>query len=177
MSRQFWSECLAWSTADGTAVANTTTETILMPNVIIPANFMQDGRLLEGKMMGKLSTTGTPTMTWAIRYGDVSGTLLATSEAITMGSGVTTVNWELNFTIQTRSNGATGSLFTSGNLMVHTAAGTVLSNVLSVSGYDAPAAVTVNLTTDWALAVTGDWSAASASNTITAMHYHLSALN
>lgn len=177
MSRQFWQEVLAWATADGTAVANTTTETIIFPNVTIPANYMADGRVLRLRAFGKLSTTATPTMTWALRWGGVSGTLLATSEAITMGSGVTNVNWSLEALIQTRANGSSGSLLVMGELSVHTAAGTVLANVLGVSGYDAPAAVTVDLTADTALALTADWSAASASNTLTGMLYTIEALN
>lgn len=177
MSRQFWQEALTWVTADGTAVANTTTETIIFPNVTVPANYMADSRILRLRAFGKLSTTATPTMTWALRWGGVSGTLLATSEAITMGSGVTTVNWSIEAFIQTRSNGATGSLLVMGDLAVHSAAGTVLSNVFGVSGYDAPAAVTVDLTADTALSLTADWSAASASNTLTGMLYTIESLN
>jgi hypothetical protein len=177
MSRQFWSEALAWSTADGTAVANTTTETIIFPNITIPANYMQDGRVLRLRAFGKLSTTGTPTMTFAIRWGGVSDTLLATTEAITMGSGVTNANWDLEAYIQTRSNGATGSLFVMGTANVHTASTTVASNVFSVSGFDAPAAVTVDLTTDKALSLTADWSAQSASNTLTGHIYVVEGLN
>jgi hypothetical protein len=47
MSRQFWNETLTWAVANGVAVANTTTETILFPSVTIPANFLQDGRVLR----------------------------------------------------------------------------------------------------------------------------------
>lgn len=177
MSRQFWSEAIAWAVADGTAVANTTTETIIFPNVTIPANYMQDGRVLRIKAFGKLSTTGTPTMTFAIRWGGVSGTVLATSEAITQGSGVTNVNWSLEAYIQTRSNGATGSLLVFGDLVIHSSSTAVLQNVFSVSGFDAPAAVTVDLTADTALSLTADWSAASASNTLTGMLYVGESLN
>ena len=177
MSRQMWTEALAWAVADGTAVADTTTETIIFPNITIPANYMQDGRVLRLRAFGKLSTTGTPTMTWAIRWGGVSGTVLATTEAITMGSGVANVNWSIDAMLQTRSNGATGTLLVMGNVHVHTAAGTVLSNVFGVSGYDAPAAVAVDLTADTAMSLTADWSAASASNTLTGMLYTLEALN
>jgi hypothetical protein len=116
-------------------------------------------------------------MTFAVRWGGVSGTLLATTEAITNGSGVTNVNWDAEIYIQTRANGATGSLLVWGVARVHTAAGTVVSNVFGVSGYDAPAAVTADLTADAALSFTGDWSASSASNTIQAMGYVLEALN
>lgn len=171
MSRQFWAELIAWTVVDGTAVANTTTETIIFPNVNIPGNYMQDGRTIRMTSAGKLSTTATPTMTWAIRWGGVGGTLIATTEAITMGSGVTNVNWWLDAIIVTRTNGSTGTVLVMGFLAVHTAAGTVLTNVFGVSGFDAPAAVTVDLTTAAGidLALTADWSAASASNTLTGL--------
>jgi len=177
MSRQYWSETLSWATADGTAIASTTDETIIFPNVVIPANFLQDGRVLRIIAFGKLSTTGTPTITFAVRWGGVAGTLLATTEAITNGSGVTNVNWKLEIYIQTRVNGSSGSLFTFGDCHLHTAATTVAQNIFSVSGYDAPAAVTVDLTADTALSLTADWSANSASNTLTGHFYTIEALN
>jgi hypothetical protein len=177
MSRQSWQELLTWATADGAAIHTTTTETIIFPNILIPANYMSDGRVLEGYAAGKLSTTGTPTITFAIRWGGVAGTLLATTEAITNGSGVTNVMWEVRFIIQTRANGATGSLFVTGSADVHTAAATVVRNVFSVSGFDAPAAVTADLTADTALSLTADWSASSASNTLTGHVYTLKSLN
>jgi hypothetical protein len=177
LSRQYFQETLWAATADGTAVANTTTETIIFPDISIPANYMQDGRTIRIKAAGKLSTTATPTMTWAIRWGGVGGTVLATTEAITMGSGVTNVNWDLEAIIQTRSNGATGTLLVIGAVRVHTAAGTVLVNVFGVSGFDAPAAVTVDLTATTNLSLTADWSAASASNTLTGMIYTGESLN
>ncbi len=177
MSRQYWSEGLTWATSSGTAIADTTTETIIFPNVTIPANYMQDGRALRLRLFGKLSTTGTPTMTFAIRWGGVSGTVLATTEAITMGSGVANVNWELDAVIQTQTNGATGTLLVMGEAKVHTSSTAVAQNVFGVSGYDAPAAVTVDLTADTALSVTADWSAQSASNTLTGMIYHIEAIN
>jgi len=177
MSRQFWGETLAWATADGTAVANTTTETIIFPNITVPANYLQDGRVLRLKAFGKLSTAGTPTITFAIRFGGVSGTLLATTEAITNGSGVSNVNWSIEALIQVRSNGSSGTLLVMGEAKVHTSSTAVSQNVFSVSGYDAPAAVTVDLTADTALSITADWSAASASNTLTGLIYTLEALN
>lgn len=176
-SRQYWSELIAWTTSDGTAVHTTTTEAILFPNITIPANYMQDGRVLRITAAGKLSTTSTPTMTWALRWNGVAGTILATSEAITMGSGVSNVNWRLQGELQTRTNGATGTLLFIGSLLVHTSSTAVSANVFSVSGYDAPAAVTVDLTADTPLSLTGDWSANSSSNTITGMNYYIESLN
>ena len=157
--------------ADGTAVANTTTETVIFPasSFVISANFMNRHRALGFECYGKLSTTGTPTMTWTVRWGGVAGTIIGISEAITMGSGVSNVNWSLKGMIQSRSNGASGTLLCFGEVKVHTAAGTVLQNVLSVSGYDAPAVVTIDHTAAADLAFTADWSAADAANTLTGM--------
>ena len=177
MSRQTWIESLSWATADGTAIHTTTTETIIFPNIVIPANYMQDGRTLRMRAFGKLSTTGTPTGTWAIRWGGVAGTLLATTEAITLGNGVTNVNWALEAYIQTRTNGSSGTLLVMGELQVHTTSTASSPNVFGVSGFDAPAAVTVDLTADTALSLTFDWSANSASNTLTGMIYNVETLN
>lgn len=177
MSRQYWSECIAWATQDGTAIANTTTEAIIFPNITIPANYLQDGRVLRLRAFGKLSTTGTPTMTFAVRLGGVSGTLLATTEALTMGSGVTNVNFSLEVYIQTRSNGSSGTVLAFGEGQVHTSSTAVLGTTFSISGFDAPASATVDLTADQALSITADWSAASASNTLTGMLYTVESMN
>lgn len=175
--RQSWNEALAWATADGTAIASTTTETIIFPDVTIPANFMQDGQCLELKAAGKLSTTGTPTITFAIRWGGVAGTLLATTEAITNASGAANVGWWLEAVIQTRANGATGTLFVMGKVIVNLTASTVVVGVFGVSGFDAPAGVTADLSIDKALSLTADWSASSASNTLTGHIYTVKSIN
>lgn len=177
MSRQYFQETLAVATQDGTAVANTTTETAIFPAFVLPANYMQDGRLLRLRAFGKLSTTATPTITFAIRWGGAAGTLLATTEPLTMGSGVANVNWEVEALIHVRSNGSSGTLLVMGTCRVHTAAGTVLVNVFGVSGFDAPAVVTANLTQDTDLALTADWSAASSSNTLTGLLFLVESLN
>lgn len=177
MARQFWQETISYTTSDGTAVANTTTETIIFPNVTIPANYMQDGRVLRLRAFGKLSTTGTPTITFAVRWGGVAGTLLATTEAITCASGAANTGWSLEVLIQTRSNGSSGTLLVMGDAVVNLTASTHTSGTFGVSGFDAPAAVSVDLTADTALSLTADWSAASASNTLTGMIYSIESLN
>lgn len=177
MSRQYWAEGLTWATSDGTAVANTTTETIIFPNVTVPANYMQDGRTLRLTAYGKLSTTGTPTITFAIRWGGVTGTVLATTEAITCASGASNTMWFVQAYITTRTNGATGTLFVTGNTTVNLTSSTQTSQVFGVSGFDAPAAVTVDLTADTALSLTADWSAQDAANTLTGNQYYIESIN
>lgn len=188
MSKQLWSEPLAWATADGAAVANTTTETIVFPNVTLAANYMQDGRFLRLRAAGRWSNvvTAVPTVTWRIRWGGVGGTVLAASGAITTPATATTnALWDMVATIQTRANGATGSLFCILKiLMCEDAAptfGTVTNyGVVSLggsAGVATPAAVTVDLTADTALSFTAQWSAASVSNTLQGHLYDIETKN
>ena len=186
MSRQFWTEALAWSTTDGTAVANTTTETIGFPNVTIPANYMQDGRQLVVEAWGKFSTTtGPPTLRFRLRWGGVSGTVLADSGTITTIASVTNAIWTVRIRLTTRANGASGSLFAIGEAMLYGAVAPTVGSAtgapgiaaMSSGGITAPAATTVDLTSDTALSITVAWSAASASNTLTGHNYYLDAPN
>lgn len=177
MSRQSWQELIGWATSDGAAVANTATETVIYPDITLPGGYQNDGRVLRLTVFGKLSTTGTPTMTFALRWGGVAGTLLATSEAITNGSGVTNVSWGVQLTLQVRSNGSSGSILAVGAAEIHTAAGTLVRGLMGVSGYDAPAPVTVDLSTDQALSITAKWGTANASNTLTGLLWLLESLN
>lgn len=185
MSRQMWVESLAWATASGTAVANTTTETILFPNVTIPANYMQDGRCLRIRAFGQYSTTATPTMIFGLRWGGVAGTLLCKTAACTTPSGVTAACWDLDIFATVRSNGASGTIMANGLARVFAAvAGTVASATgeglvtpMTNGGVVTPAVATVDLTADTALSLTLTWSAASASNTATGLNYLVEALN
>jgi hypothetical protein len=185
MSRQFWMETLVWATASGTAVANTTTETILMPNVTIPANYQQDGRSLHIIMYGQYSTTGTPTMLFGCRWGGVTGTLMAKSAAITSGSTVTAGLFEIELYVTTRSNGSSGTMMTNGMATVSSATapsvgsatGAAAVSAMTAGGIITPAVSTQDQTSDTALALTLTWGAASASNTATGLQLFIESLN
>lgn len=185
MPRQYWNETVSWAVADGTAIANTTTETIIFPNITIPANFMQDGRVLRLTAYGRHSTTATPTVTFRIRWGGVAGTVLAASGAITAGSAVTAAIWKVEAVLQVRSNGSSGTIFTVGTARLGEDAASTVGSATNAAGDDfmgsagvaTPAAVTVDLTADTALSITATWSAASASNTLTGHVYLVEALN
>lgn len=185
MSRQTWSESLAWATASGTAVANSTTETILFPNVTIPANYLADGRILRLRLFGGYGTTGTPTLTFTLRWGGVSGTVMAKSGAITTGSGVgggasMTALWAIEIIIQVRSNGSSGTLMSNGEISLYTtgtAAGSNFPLASGSTGGTTPAVATVDLTADTALSITGLWGTANAANSIQGHNYTLESLN
>lgn len=185
MSRQFWAETLAWATADGTAIANTTTETIIFPNITIPANYLQDGRVLRVSAFGRHSTTATPTLTFRLRWGGVSGTVIAASGGMTAGSAVTAAMWKVEVLIQVRTNGATGTVFATGEAIIAEDAATTVGSATNApahsfmgsAGVATPAAATVDLTVDTALSITAQWGTASASNTLTGHNYLVESLN
>lgn len=188
MSRQYWEEALAWITSDATAVANTVTETILVPNVTVPGNLLQDGRFLIVRGYGKYGTTGTPTLTFTIRLGGVSGTVLAKSAAMVLASGEgggasMTAPFSFEAIIQCRVNGSSGKLMTNGDVTMHAdaaaTAGTVTNYGMKVpltsgsTGGSTPAEVTADLTADAALSVTVTWGTANAANSIQCQQYYV----
>jgi hypothetical protein len=184
VSRQYWAETITWATSSGTAVANTTTETILFPNITIPANYMQDGRTLRLRVFGQYSTTATPTIIFTLRWGGVAGTVLCKTAAVTLPT-VTAAAWDLDIILTTRSNGSTGTVMANGHASVFagvaptvaSSTGAAADTPLTAGGVLTPAAVTVDLTADTALSITGTWSAASASNTTTGLNYTIESMN
>lgn len=186
-SRQFWMECIAWATADGTAIASSTTETILFPNVTIPANYMSDGREVRLRLEGKYSTLGSGTVShvYSIRWGGVAGTLLTKTGTVTLLISMTNALFEIEAKLQTRSNGSSGSIMANGVARafggtaptIGSATGAPAIAPLTNGGQTVPAAVTVDLTADTALSVTLTHGANSASNTATGLQYTLDSSN
>lgn len=193
MSKQYWNETLSWATAAGTAIASSTTETILFPNVTIPANYLQDGRCLRIRAFGAYgTTTGPPNLTFALRWGGVAGTVLAKTGAIpttasTGGGASMTALWELEILVQVRSNGSAGTAFTNGSVILYTATvptgGTVTNYgmpaaiVSGSTGGSTPVAVTCDFTADTALSLTALWGTSNAANSIRGDQYTIEALN
>jgi len=185
MSRQFWGEAVQWVTAAGATVANTTSETILFPNVTIPANYLQDGRVLRMSISGAYGTTSTPTITFRVRWGGVVGTVLAATGAYTTGSGVgggasMTALFTMDILLQVRSNGASGTLFTNGEAALYTtgtASGADMPLVSGSTGGTTPVAVSADLTADTALSITVQWGTANSANSIRGDQYVIEALN
>lgn len=182
MSRQFWNETLTWSVANGATISNTTTETILFPNVTIPANFLQDGRVLRLTAQGKLSNivTSPGNITFALRWGGVAGTILCQTSAINLNTTAQTdIMFRITIELVVRGNGSSGSLLAMG--LVDLAFKSVIQpefmGSAGGSSGNTPAAVTVDLTADTALALTAKFSVANSGNAITGMNYLLEALN
>lgn len=165
---------MAWSSllntpagGAGAAYANSTTATDVSPapQFTLPANFLQIGSALRFEAFGVLSTTGTPTMNLGIYYGGVAGVALATTGAITQGSGVTNVPWRVSLLTLVRSIGASGTAMSHGN----TYFGSSVSALSAEVPMPATALATVSIDTTAAkvLSLGATWGTANASNTLT----------
>jgi hypothetical protein len=186
-SRQYWQEVMAWAVNNGTAVANTVTETIIFPDITIPGGYMQDGRALAARVMGQHSTlgSGTVTLTFRFKWGGVSGTLICGTGAIVTLISAAAWMWAIDVELQTKLNGATGTIEANGEVKVWSgtvptvgsATGAPAVSPMTAGGQTTPAAVTLDLTSDTALSVTVQHGAASASNTLTGRQYTLKSLN
>lgn len=198
MSRQSWVETIAVATAAGTAVANTTTETILFPNITIPANYLADGRTMSLRASGMWSTTtGSPTMTFNLRAGvAVTGVQLCTTAAIiTPATAISLAAWDLDIIITVRTNGATAALMAFGRAIMFAGVAPTISSSATGSSFtgtgvaattpmtnngvlfSGAGTATVDATGDQPLALCAKWSANSASNTITGTNYALRSEN
>lgn len=184
MSRQFWSETITWATASGTSVSTAAVETILFPNVTIPANYMQDGRCLRIRAFGQWTTTAsTPTMIFGVRWGGVAGTLICKTAAITTVASVTAAGWDLDFVLQVRSNGATGTVMGNGTCNMFAGVATTIASAtgnaavtpLMNGGTITPANATLDLTADTALSLTGITSTTAL--TIVGLNYTIESMN
>lgn len=174
MSSQLFAAATHWTEADGTAVANTTTATILHPNFPIPAYALRAGSVLRYVARGKISAISAATMRFRLLFGGAGGTVIWDSGAITTNSP-TNAPWKVEVDIIVRSSGASGSVFAMGEGSIGSAAAPTVASATGApgiayggsAGVSAPAAVTYDLVSaGFDLALTGTWSAASASNSI-----------
>jgi hypothetical protein len=171
---QTWVELLDAIIADGTQISNSTTETIVCPDFSIPARHSAPGRMYQIEAFGVLSNVVTTpgTVTFRVRWGGVSGTVLVASAALALDTTAhTNFGWYLKVSIVCRSAGATGTFMTGGHVqlgdtLVSTAAN-LLPTVLPASGN---AAVTVDTTTAKDLSLTAQFSVATSPTNLTAQH-------
>lgn len=188
MSRQFWAEPIAWGPgADGTSINTSAVETLIFPNITFGGNYMQDGRLIRVRAMGKHSTlgSGTVTLVFRVRWGGLAGTLLCATGTIVQVISLSNALWDLDVLCQVRINGATGKIEANGTARVFggtaptigSATGAPAIGPLTAGGQTAPAEVTVDLTADTAFAITVQMGASSASNIVMGLNYLVESLN
>lgn len=152
-------ELLSKNTADSSAIENTTTETAFSLTATIPsAKIGELGRTFLVIATGLLSSTGTPTLRIKLKGGS-SGTInFWDSAALAVGSSVTDRPWSMVWGITNRLAGATGTVHVT-NVYSRIDARSSNSGERDITSY--------NTTNDCVLTITAQWSAASASNTVT----------
>lgn len=184
MSRQTFNESKAVLTSDATAVGNSTTETIIVPDYTFPAGEFNTGVLYRAKLYGVISNvvTATPTITFRVRIGTttLSATWVSASGALVCNATANTnLTWHAEFQLVCRTAGTAGTGFLSGQIWLPnlTAATTIntegYNNLIPAS---APAAGTLNTTVANLMSVSAQWSAANAANTITTNQFLLECL-
>lgn len=155
----------AFSATADKVVANTITETTLLGTGVgsasLPAGALAAGRALLVRVQGYYSTAATaPTLTLKVKLG---GVVLA-SVAVALPVSIVSKQFAAEILIVCRTAGATGAVMANGAFLAEGASATAHS----LAGLTATAAATVNTTAALAVDLTATWSAASASNTITA---------
>lgn len=186
-------DCLYTNTADHTAVASTNSETTLLAGAnlqpVLYRGFFGPHRprgvAISLLARGVFSNTGTPTLTFKVRMGtaaaSLAGTTIGASAAITTGSGVSAIFWELRMDLICNTPGyGSGNATLSGGGYVKSFAGFASPGeyTLTPSGGDSATwTTTFDASVDQYLNLSATWSANSASNTITCKNLVLLGLN
>lgn len=163
--------------ADGSALANSTVETTLLPSAaqwFAPNNWFGIGRSLRWWAAGRVSTTGTPTLRLKLLYSATANTnVIADTTALTTGSGLANNTWWWRGHLTTRVEGSAANVIAISELVGVTGTGTQVQVPATApavsSNFDATVSNPINLT---AL-----WGTASPSNTITLHMFILELLN
>lgn len=174
MARQYFEIPVGpFHTADGTALANSTTLTDITPAppVVIPANLLEVGSTLKLTAAGRFSTTGTPTLLIGFYIGGVAGAALCATSAITTPSAVTNQTWRATAEARVRTVGTSGTVLGIG---VTENISTTATNMMPAT---APGTATWDTTAAKSLTVGAQWGTANASNTITLHHFVVELLN
>lgn len=106
-----------WITADTSITA--AAEAIMVPAFNFGTSEMNVGSSLKMTLVGSQSVNATPgTFIYRMRWGGVAGALQATGPTITPSNSatVTTQSFVLEYWMTVRSTGATGTMWTQGNL-------------------------------------------------------------
>ena len=169
MSRQAWGEGIFWVTAPETPVVNSVAETRLYSDVVIPAGYMSDGRILRLKVQGSIKSTVASTMKLTLKLDTA---ILAAATAQPTPASPLVKCWSAEFIVQTLSNGRNGTLLAFGDAAI-----ALDRQVFSKVGSVDPASVTKDLLVETVLGVFATWGNADAGNSILGMTYILESLN
>lgn len=186
--RNSWTGLLTSMQADGTAVANTTTETTLLTTqakVTLGSRDLTDiGQALRMRAMGRISNIVTTpgTLTFRVKFGSI---IVATSGALVLNvAAKTNVTWILDWdlTLRTIGGGTAASFMHSGQWQSESVIGSPAAGAGGASSHIFPAsAPAVGTGFDSTIAnqfdLTAQWSVANAGNTVQCHTLKLESLN
>lgn len=124
MPAQTYMQPLQIDIADGAQILNTVTETILFPDYQFAANdpLLHQSAVIRTTVFGDSSfvITTPGTLIFALRWGGVAGTVLATTGAYAPDPTAALANraWMVQFVTVVRSIGAAGSMYTMGTFSI-----------------------------------------------------------
>ena len=163
-----WASLFIRNNGDVT-VANTTTETSILgaaqanSSKVIEAGMARVGRVFWLRIWGAVGTTGTPTLQIRLKFGS---TTIADTGTVTMANNTSGVgNLYVEALVTVRAVGASGTAHVFPLRISYGSA-----NGAAINSFAQVAAPTVDFTAAQTFDLTAQWSAASASNTITAAH-------
>lgn len=168
-----------YSIADAAAYNTSTTLTDVTPvggAIKIPANLLQPGTEIEIMADGQFSNTGTPTLLIGSYWGGVAGVALAASAAITTITAATAWSWQYWYRGTVRAIGTAGSIQGQGRLYMP-ASLTQFQAPYAVPASAAARTVAIDTTIEKSVTIGAQWSASSASNTLTCNNVTLLTLN
>jgi hypothetical protein len=175
--------------ADGSPLGTSTTETVISYDSLLtlPPNFFANpGKMIWCRWMGKVSNIVTTpgTITFAVRYNTITGTVLATTGPINFNTVAATDNlWYVEFIAQCLANSGTTTgltLLSYGEAYVANTLGGAadIRNASMPPGGTALANVTgLDGTVGKALSLTAKFSISNAANIITNRNAWIIALN
>jgi hypothetical protein len=166
-----WEEVIFTPVSDGTAIT-AAAETIMVPDFSIPGSYLTVGKVLKYTIMGRQSTAITTpgTITLRLRWGGVAGVAVVASGAFAPDptAAATNLTWMVEFWLQCRTVGATGTAMGFGRVewsdYDDASAATLVANLnMRMAPVSAPAAVTIDTSIDKLLSATYQSSVATAS--------------
>jgi major tropism determinant Mtd-like protein len=149
------------SVPGGNTVANTTSETAFTSSGTIPANALAAGDVIRVTLAGVFGTAVlSPTLEGKLYIGS---TVVIDTGALTIGAALSSQPWTATATLTVQSIGSSGNIFCTAAIQFATAATAALTSLVN----SASNPFTINTTASQAITASAQWSAASASNTIT----------
>jgi hypothetical protein len=141
-------------------VANTTTETTLFTGTIA-ANAMVPGKVFRARIYGQMSSLVTDTVTLRFKVGGATFLTIVSNPVALSGA-----EWSAEFVMTCRTTGATGTVISQAIAIINS----LIQDTTDSGTHVVDTTAAENIT------VTAQWSAASASDTITIQQGYLETL-